>query len=127
MNMQYLTSFLADILATALATAILCLIKAGINWLSVRCKHEKVALALQEFQTVLEDGIGYIEQTFVRTSKEEGTWDKVSQINALESCITYIKDNLTQKTLDILTEDKVDIETWITAKIESYISSLKAE
>lgn len=127
MTMQYITNILVDIVATALATVVLCLMKSAINWISIRCKHEKVALALQEFQTVLEDGVGYIEQTFVRTSKSDGTWDKASQINALESCIAYIKDNLTQKSLEILTEDKVDIETWITAKIEAYISSLKTE
>ena len=126
MTMQYITDIIVDIVATALATAILCLTKSAINYISVRCKHEKIALALQEFQSVLEDGVGYIEQTLVRTAKEEGKWDKVVQQDALSTCMNYIKDNLTQKTMDILTEDKVDIETWITAKIESYISSLKS-
>lgn len=125
MTMQSITNVLVDIVATALATVVLCLMKSAINWISIRCKHEKVALALQEFQTVLEDGVGYIEQTLVRTAKEENKWDKLVQQDALSTCMNYIKDNLTQRTLDILTEDKVDIETWIIAKIESYISNSK--
>lgn len=127
MTMQNITNVLVDIVATALATVVLCLMKSAINWISIRCKQEKVALALQEFQTVLEDGVGYIEQTLVRTAKEENKWDKLVQQDALSTCMNYVKDNLTQRTLDILTEDKVDIETWIIAKIESYISNSKGK
>ena len=70
---------------------------------------------------MLEDGVGFIEQTFVRLAKEGGTWNTTTQREALEDCIKYIQSNLTQKTLDILTEDKEDIEDWIEAKIEAYI------
>ena len=80
--MNQITNILIDILATALATAILCWIKSGISWISARCKSERVQLALQEFQTVLEDGVGYVEQTFVRIAKEGGTWDKAAQKEA---------------------------------------------
>lgn len=114
-----------DIIATALAAAALALIRFGIAWISARTKSEKIQLALQEFQTVLEDGIGYVEQTFVRLAKENGTWNTTSQQEALGACIDYIKGNLTQKAYELLTEDKEDIEDWITAKIESYISYSK--
>ncbi len=116
-----ITSIITEILAMALATALICLIRSGIAWFSAKCTSEKTQLALQEFQTVLEDGVGFIEQTFVRLAKEGGTWSTTTQREALEDCIKYIQSNLTQKTLDILTEDKEDIEDWIEAKIEAYI------
>ena len=122
MNIQ---DIITDIIATALAVAALALIRSGVAWLSAKIKSEKIQLALQEFQTVLEDGIGYVEQTFVRLAKENGTWNTTSQQEALGACIDYIKGNLTQKAYELLTEDKEDIEDWITAKIESYISYSK--
>ena len=36
-----------------------------------------------------------------------------------------IKNNLTQKTVELLTEDKEDIEAWLTGKIESQIAYTK--
>ena len=122
MNIQ---DIITDIIATALAVAALALIRSGVAWLSAKTKSEKIQRALQEFQTVLEDGIGYVEQTFVRLAKENGTWNTTSQQEALGACIDYIKGNLTQKAYELLTEDKEDIEDWITAKIESYISYSK--
>ena len=122
MNIQ---DIIIDIIATALAIAALVLIRSGIAWISAKTKSEKIKLALQEFQTVLEDGIGYVEQTFVRLAKENGTWNTTSQQEALGACIDYIKGNLTQKAYELLTEDKEDIEDWITDKIESYISYSK--
>ena len=122
MNIQ---DIIIDIIATALAIAAHVLIRSGIAWISAKTKSEKIKLALQEFQTVLEDGIGYVEQTFVRLAKENGTWNTTSQQEALGACIDYIKGNLTQKAYELLTEDKEDIEDWITDKIESYISYSK--
>lgn len=122
MNIQ---DIIIDIIATALAIAALALIRAGIAWLSAKTKSEKIQLALQEFQTVLEDGIGYVEQTFVRLAKAGGTWNATTQKEALETCVEYIQNNLTQKAYKLLTEDKEDIKDWITAKIESYISYSK--
>lgn len=122
MNIQ---DIIIDIIATALAIAALATIRSGIAWLVARTKSEKIQLALQEFQTVLEDGVGYVEQTFVRQAKTCGTWDATRQEEALETCIDYIQNNLTQTAYDLLTEDKEDIEDWITAKIESYISYSK--
>lgn len=122
MNIQ---DIITDIIATALAVAALALIRSGVARLSAKTKSEKIQLALQEFQTVLEDGIGYVEQTFVRLAKENGTWNTTSQQEALGACIDYIKGNLTQKAYELLTKDKEDIEDWITAKIEAYISYSK--
>lgn len=120
-----IVQILVDIIATALATALICLIRSSIAWVGTKCKSERTQFALQEFQTVLEDGVGYIEQTFVRLSKAGGTWNATTQSEALQDCIEYIKNNLTQKTLELLTEDKDNIEEWIKAKIEAYISYQK--
>ena len=120
-----IVQILVDIIATALATALICLIRSSIAWVGTKCKSERTQFALQEFQTVLEDGVGYIEQTLVRRSKAGGTWNETTQSEALQDCIEYIKNNLTQKTLELLTEDKDNIEEWIKAKIEAYISYRK--
>lgn len=119
-------NIIIDIIATALAAAALALIRSGISWISARTKSEKIQLALQEFRTVLEDGIGYVEQTLVRLAKADGRWNSDTQKEALESCIKYIQNNLTQTAYELLTEDKENIKDWITAKIESYISYSKA-
>ncbi len=119
--MSHITQILIDILATALSAALIALIRAGIVWVGTKVKSEKVCLALQELSYVLEDGVNYIEQTFVKNAKQYGNWDKNTQKQALESCLAYVTNNLTQSTLDILTEDKDEIEDWLTAKIEAFI------
>lgn len=118
-------NIIVDIIATALSIAVLALIRSGIAWMKSRTKSEKIQLALQEFQTVLEDGIGYVEQTIVRLAKAGGTWNATTQQEALNSCVDYITNNLTQKAYDLLTEDKEDVEQWIIAKIESRIAQAK--
>lgn len=122
MNIQ---DIIIDIIATALTVALLAMVRAGISWLAARTKSEKIQLALQEFQTVLEDGIGFVEQTLVRLAKADGNWDATTQKEALGACVEYIQGNLTKKSYELLTEDKENIEDWITAKIESYISYSK--
>lgn len=119
--MEKFNQILVDILATALATVLICFIRAGIKWLGTKVESEKMKLALQELQTVLEDGIGFVEQTFVRVAKEGNTWDKAAQEKALELCRDYVLGNITEKTLNLLTEDKEEIIPWLTAKIESQI------
>jgi hypothetical protein len=119
--MEKFNQILIDILATALATVLICFVRAGIKWLGTKVESEKIRLALQELQTVLEDGIGFVEQTFVRVAKEGGTWDKAAQEEALKLCRDYVLGNITDKTLNLLTEDKEEIVSWLTAKIESQI------
>lgn len=123
--MEKFNQILIDIIATALATVLICFVRSGIKWLSTKVESEKIRLALQELQTVLVDGIGFVEQTFVRTAKAGGTWNEDTQREALQACIEYIKNNLTQKTVELLTEDKEDIEAWLTGKIESQIAYTK--
>jgi ubiquinone/menaquinone biosynthesis C-methylase UbiE len=119
--MDKVTEVLVDIIATALATALVCLIKSGISLISAKCHSEKIKTALQEFQTVLADGVRYVEQTFVRLAKENGTWDAETQGVALEICREYVFNNITERTAAILAEDKDNISKWIEAKIESFI------
>lgn len=123
--MSQISEILVDIIATALSTAMLCLISAGARWLGTKIKNEKVQLAIQEFQTVLEDGVGFTEQTLVRLAKSGGTWDADTQKKALLTCVDYIKSNVTDKAMKILTEDKDDIEGWIIAKIEAELDRQK--
>ena len=123
--MSRMTEIVMNVLATALSAAIIYFIRAGVDYLCSKVSSEVIRNALHEFQIVLEDGVGYIEQTFVRAAKESGAWNEATQKTALDRCIDYISNNLTDTTLDILAEDKDDIEAWITAKIESYIQHLK--
>ena len=124
--MSRLTEIVMNVLATALSAAIIYLIRAGVDYLCSKVSSEMIRNALHEFQIVLEDGVGYIEQTFVRAAKESGAWNEATQKTALDRCIDYISNNLTDATLDILAEDKDDIEAWITAKVEAYIQQLKS-
>jgi len=119
--MEKFNQILIDIIATALATVLICFVRAGIKWLGTKVESEKINLALQELQTVLEDGIGYVEQTFVRVAKQGGTWDKAAQEEALKLCLDYVLGNVTEKTLTLLTDGKEEIMSWLTAKIESQI------
>lgn len=123
--MDKVNQILADIIATAVATAVICLIETGISLISAKCRTEKARLALKELQTVLEDGVRYVEQTFVKAAKENGTWDAETQKVALDRCTDYIIGNLTERTSNLLAEGKDDITQWVQAKIESYIQSCK--
>lgn len=120
-----ITEIIIDVISTALATALFCLIHMGISWISTKVKSEKIKLALQEFETVLVDGVGYVEQSYVRVAKEGNFWDADAQKNALTECVNYIRNNLTEETYKILAKDKENLEDWLVAKIESQISYTK--
>ena len=123
--MNQILDIIIEIVALALSTAILCLFKVGFQYVMSMTKSEKVNLALQELQCVLEDGIGYVEQTMVRVYKEQDCWNAEMQKVALCECINYVKNNLTDTTLKLLAGDKENIEDWIKAKIEAQIQFQK--
>lgn len=123
--MNQITEILVDIIAAAMSTALIYLLREGVQYLKSKSNSEKVQLALQEFQTVLEDGINFVEQTYVRVAKDGDMWDMDAQKRALQTCAGYVRDNLTQTTLGILTDGKSDIESWIESKIEAQIQQMK--
>lgn len=123
--MNQILDIIIEIVALALSTAIICLFKVGFQYVMTKTKSEKVHLALQELQCVLEDGIGYVEQTMVRVFKEQDCWNAEMQKAALGECIDYVRNNLTDTTLKLLAGDKENIEDWIRAKIEAQIQYQK--
>ena len=123
--MNQILDIIIEIVALALSTAILCLFKVGFQYVMSKTKSEKINMALQELQCVLEDGIGYVEQTMVRVYKEQDCWDTEMQKAALGECIDYVKNNLTDTTLKLLAGDKENIEDWRKAKIEAQIQFQK--
>lgn len=112
---------------TALSAAILILLKHAINYLQSKTTSIKVQLYLKELETVIADGVAYTEQTLVNGFKNSDTWTKEAQYECLNSCVTYIIDNLTAETANYFAENQGDFRTWVSSKVEAFIQKSKVK
>lgn len=112
---------------TALSAAILILLKHGISYLQSKTTSIKVQLYLKELETVISDGVAYTEQTLVNGFKNSDTWTKEAQYECLNSCVTYIIDNLTAETANYFAENQGDFRTWVASKVEAFIQKSKVK
>lgn len=69
--------------------------------------------------------VQYIEQTFVTQLKKDGKWNSETQKEALNKAIDAVLKNLSQSTMDYLTNNIDDVTGFIAQQIESKICSSK--
>lgn len=120
-----LSSFLVDVASTVLITLLCWAVRQGINWLTTKIENERLKTALQELESVVIDGIYYMEQTVVKYNKEYEHWDTQTQKEVLDNCKQYVLNTLSEKCKQALTEEnKARLESLIVSKIEAELGRL---
>ena len=122
---EFLLTFLT-VLATGLATVVIKLITAKINYITTKTNDEKKV----RFLTWLEEDviikcINTTTQTYVDALKEQGNFNAEAQKIAMEKTTEAILTVLTDADKALLETYVDDISTWITTRVESYMQSLK--
>lgn len=96
-----------------------------IAWLNAKIKDENAKLQLTVATDIVMNAVRSVFQTYVETLKKNGTFDKESQkvalIKAKDDALAQMSDEIK----DYITKNYGDLETWITAQIESTINILK--
>lgn len=122
---EFLLTFLT-VLATGLATVIIKLITAKINYLTTKTQDEKKI----RFLTWLEEDvivkcINTTTQTYVESLKEQGNFNAEAQKIAMEKTTEAVLTVLTDADKELLETYVDDISTWITTRVESYMQNIK--
>lgn len=122
---EFLLTFLT-VLATGLATVIIKLITAKINYITTKTQDEKKI----RFLTWLEEDvivkcINTTTQTYVESLKEQGNFNAEAQKVAMEKTTEAVLTVLTDADKELLETYVDDISTWITTRVESYMQSIK--
>lgn len=122
---EFLLTFLT-VLATGLATVIIKLITAKINYITTKTQDEKKL----RFLTWLEEDvivkcINTTTQTYVEALKEQGNFNAEAQKVAMEKTTEAVLTVLTDADKELLETYVDDISTWITTRVESYMQNIK--
>lgn len=122
---EFLLTFLT-VLATGLATVVIKLITAKINYITTKTNDEKKV----RFLTWLEEDviikcINTTTQTYVDALKEQGNFNAEAQKIAMEKTTEAILTVLTDADKALLETYVDDISTWITTRVESYMQNIK--
>jgi hypothetical protein len=78
-------------------------------------------------EKIVTDAVTATNQTFVDSLKESGKFDEAAAKAAFEKSKDAILKILPQTTKDALTVLYGDVDTWLTAKIESTVKAQKSE
>lgn len=70
--------------------------------------------------------VEYVNQTFVDSLKESGSFDATAQEQALEKAKDAVITSLSAGTYKWLEKSFYDLDTWLTVQIESAVKAVKA-
>lgn len=112
------------ILSAIITTVVLPLVA---QWLISKTNNQKIQSAITEITQLVATTVSYVEQTWVQTYKEAGTWDDEAKKHVLEIAIDGIIKNLSQSTTKWLEKTSNDPEELISHYVEAYIINNKQQ
>lgn len=95
------------------------------SWLNTKIKDEKSRALLTRITEVVTRNVASTFQTFVESLKKENKFDEKSQSNALRYTKEQILKELSDETIEYISDNFKDVNSWLTTQIESTIYTLK--
>lgn len=95
------------------------------SWLNTKIKDEKSRALLNRITEVVTRNVASTFQTFVESLKKENKFDEKSQSNALRYTKEQILKELSDETIEYISDNFKDVNSWLTTQIESTIYTLK--
>lgn len=118
------TCVIAPLLATLTSYAIVFLHKQIVS-LQAKIKDEKLKNLIGTAESIVDQAVTAVTQTYVDELKADGVFDKDAQKNAFEKSKTYIYSLMTEETKNAIMENYGTLDTWVVTKIEESIARNK--
>ena len=118
-------TFFTNLIELAFTIASAILVPMLASWLRSKTQNEKLKSMISDVEHAVKTCVDFTEQTLVQKLKESGEWTADSQKTVLLDTVTDAIDMLLDSTRATLEANSIDIESFITAKIEAYIQSKK--
>lgn len=118
-------TFFTNLIELAFTIASVILVPMLSSWLRSKTQNEKLKSMISDVEHAVKTCVDFTEQTLVQKLKESGEWTADSQKTVLLDTVTDAIDMLLDSTRATLEANSIDIESFITAKIEAYIQSKK--
>ena len=95
------------------------------SYLNTKIKDEKARTLLTKASDIVTSAVRSVFQTYVEALKNEGKFDKESQLVALTKAKDIILVEFSEDIKSFITENYGDLSSWITNQIEATINLLK--
>lgn len=118
-----LITTIIGILGTIITTILLPYV---VNCLKAKTNNETLKYVIDELDQTVVTGVDYIQQTFVEQLKKDGKFDSEKQKEALDKAVNVIWNDLSDRTVNFLKDNSIEIEKIIVKYVESYIASKKS-
>lgn len=118
-------TFFTNLIELAFTIASAILVPMLASWIRSKTQNEKLRSMISDVEHAVKTCVDFTEQTLVQKLKESGEWTADSQKTVLLDTVTDAIDMLLDSTRATLEANSIDIESFITAKIEAYIQSKK--
>jgi hypothetical protein len=118
-------TFFTNLIELAFTIASAILVPMLASWLRSKTQNEKLKSMISDVEHAVKTCVDFTEQTLVQKLKESGEWTAESKKTVLLDTVTDAIDMLLDSTRSTLEANSIDIESFITAKIEAYIQSKK--
>jgi hypothetical protein len=109
----------------ALAAYLVTLIKAQKEEILEKTKNETIKKYVEMLEKTVTDCVLATNQTYVKTLKEQGTFDENAQKEAFLATYDMVMSLLTADAKEYLSEVINDLDAYVTNRIESQINILK--
>lgn len=95
------------------------------QWINGKISDRKAANYLSTVASLVLNGVKEVYQTYVEALKNQGSFGKEAQLEALNRCLAKVKSQLVPEVQKYIVDNFGDLDEYLKGLIESTIYSLK--
>ena len=96
-----------------------------VSFINTKINNDKASNMMEEATNIVTNAVRSVFQTYVEALKKQGTFDKESQIYALEKAKSTALNQMSDEIKSYIKSNYGNINTWLSTQIEATISKLK--
>ena len=96
-----------------------------VSFINTKINDEKASKLLSKATEIVTNAVRSVFQTYVEALKKNGTFDKESQISALNQAKNIAISQMTDEVKDYISATYGDLDNWLSTNIEATINTLK--
>ena len=124
-----MSAILINIISAVVTAVVLPLISIGgsrlITLINEKIKNDEASKNLSAATDIVTKAVKSVFQTYVESLKEAGTFDKDSQITALNKAKDIALNQMSDGAKTYIRENYGGLDSWLTTQIEATINTLK--
>lgn len=96
-----------------------------VSFINTKINDEKTSKLLSKATEIVTNAVRSVFQTYVEALKKNGTFDKESQISALNQAKNIAISQMTDEVKNYISTTYGDLDNWLSTNIEATINTLK--